>query len=39
MKKRSHARKESKKEADILKGRGDEYFKIGNFTEAITYYT
>ncbi len=39
MDKRAHNRRERFKEAKILKGRANNYFKLGDFKQAITYYT
>lgn len=37
--KRSHSRKESHKGAVILKKRANNYFKLQDYTSAVTYYT
>ena len=39
MEKRFHKRKVARKEANILKDRGNKYFKIGKYNDALTYYT
>jgi hypothetical protein len=36
---RAHNRRERFKEAKILKERANKYFKLGDFKQAITYYT